>query len=136
MIWVCGAPKKPQTNLRFFSFYARITHYLLGQLGWLRLLQQRNCRNLSQNFHNPFNPSTKISWKSPVGSHQTLKIYDVFSNERATLVDENKPAVSYAIDFKAPQLKSGVYFYKIQVIDTETISGQGFVETKKMILLR
>mgnify|MGYP003411345009 FL=1 len=71
-----------------------------------------------------------------MGSHQTLKIYDVFSNERATLVDENKPAVSYEIDFKAPQLKSGVYFYKIQVIDTETISGQGFVETKKMILLR
>ena len=39
---------------------------------------------LSQNYPNPFNPSTKISWQSPVGSHQTLKVYDLLGNEVAS----------------------------------------------------
>ena len=58
-----------------------------------------NCFNLSNNYPNPFNPSTKISWQSPVGSWQTLKIYDVLGNEVATLVDEYKPAGKYEVEF-------------------------------------
>jgi len=50
---------------------------------------------LEQNYPNPFNPSTVISWQSPVGSQQTLKIYDILGNEVATLVDEYKPAGRY-----------------------------------------
>lgn len=83
---------------------------------------------LLQNYPNPFNPSTKISWQSPVGSHQTLKIYDVLGNEVAILVDENKPAGKYEIEFKSSSLPSGVYFYRLQA--------ENYVETKKMILLR
>jgi hypothetical protein len=94
---------------------------------------------LSQNFPNPFNPSTKISWQSPVSSWQTLKIYDVLGNEVATLVDEYRPAGTYEIEFNpASSIKhlpagrqgpaSGIYFYRLQASD--------YLETKKMILLK
>lgn len=83
---------------------------------------------LHQNYPNPFNPTTKISWQSPIGSHQTLKVYDLLGNEIATLVDEEKPVGVYEINFNASNLASGIYFYKIQA--------GSFVQTKKMILLR
>jgi predicted GH43/DUF377 family glycosyl hydrolase len=89
--------------------------------------------SLEQNFPNPFNPSTKISWQSPVGSHQTLKVFDVLGNEIATLVDEYKPAGRYEVEFnshsgKVRNLSSGVYFYRLQV--------GSFIETKKLLLLK
>jgi len=84
--------------------------------------------SLAQNYPNPFNPSTKISWQAPVGSWQTLKIYDVLGNEVATLVDEYKPAGSYEVEFDASPLTSGVYFYQLN-------AGE-FIQTKKMILLK
>ena len=89
--------------------------------------------HLAQNYPNPFNPSTKISWQVPVGCHQTLKIYDVLGNEIATLVNEYKPAGSYEIEFNSHSgegrnLTSGIYFYQLKT--------EGFVETKKMILIR
>jgi photosystem II stability/assembly factor-like uncharacterized protein len=87
---------------------------------------------LQQNYPNPFNPSTKISWQSPVGSWQTLKVYDILGNEVATLVNEYRSAGSYEVDFQSTagshQLANGVYFYQLRVGD--------FVETKKMILLK
>ena len=87
---------------------------------------------LSQNYPNPFNPSTKISWQSPVGSHQSLKVYDVLGNEVATLVDEYRNAGSYEIEFNpASSIKnpaSGVYFYQLK-------AGE-YLETKKMLLIK
>jgi len=84
--------------------------------------------NLSQNFPNPFNPSTKISWQLPVGSQQTLKVFDVLGNEIATLVDEYKPAGRYEVEFNAANLPSGVYFYQLR-------AGE-FTAVKKMLLLK
>jgi hypothetical protein len=84
--------------------------------------------NLYQNFPNPFNPSTKIIWQSPVAGHQTLKVFDVLGNEVATLVNEFRNAGSFEIDFNASQLASGIYFYRL--------SAGSFVQTKKMILLK
>jgi len=83
---------------------------------------------LEQNYPNPFNPSTKISWQSPVGSWQTLKVYDLLGKEVATLLDEYKRAGKYETDFNTSNLPSGVYFYRIQA--------GNFIDTKKMILLR
>jgi hypothetical protein len=81
---------------------------------------------LLQNFPNPCNPSTTISWQTPVGSHQTLKIYDVLGNEIATLVDEYRNAGSYEINFDASSLSSGIYFFQL--------ISENFIETRKMIL--
>ncbi|MBE0538217.1 MAG: T9SS type A sorting domain-containing protein [Ignavibacterium sp.] len=83
---------------------------------------------LEQNFPNPFNPNTKISWQSPVGGHHTLIVYDVIGNEVATLVNEYKPAGAYEVIFDPSSLSSGVYFYKL-VVDK-------FSSVKKMILMR
>jgi hypothetical protein len=96
---------------------------------------------LEQNYPNPFNPSTTISWQSPVGSWQTLKIYDILGNEVATLVNEEKPAGIYEVEFNGhsdggQNLPSGVYFYQLMVGGPETSSGQGIVQTKKMLLLK
>jgi len=57
-------------------------------------------------------------------------------NEIATLVNEEKAAGSYEIEFNASSLSSGIYFYKLQAGDPSTGSGQSFVETKKMIILK
>ena len=84
--------------------------------------------HLSQNYPNPFNPSTMISWQLPVGSWQTLKIYDVLGNEVETLVDEYKPAGTYAITWYADGLPSGIYFYQLKTKNS--------IDTKKMILIK
>ena len=66
---------------------------------------------LFNNYPNPFNPSTKISWQSPVGSWQTLKVYNILGKEIATILDEYKPAESYEVEFNATDLPSRLYFY-------------------------
>ena len=91
---------------------------------------------LLQNYPNPFNPSTKISWQSPVGGWQTLKIFDVLGNEVVALVNEYREAGKYETEFNAEKLSSGVYYYQLRAGDPSTSSGQGFVETKKMIYLK
>ncbi len=83
---------------------------------------------LQQNYPNPFNPSTTIKYSIPTSEFVTLKVYDALGKEVATLVNEEKPAGSYEVEFNAAELSSGIYFCKLQ-------SGS-FVETKKMILLK
>jgi hypothetical protein len=84
--------------------------------------------SLSQNYPNPFNPTTSLQYA--IGSRQyiTLKIFDLLGREVTTLVNEEKPAGEYEIEFDAANLPSGIYFYQLQ--------GGAFVETKKMILLK
>jgi hypothetical protein len=89
--------------------------------------------NLSQNYPNPFNPSTTIKYSIPASELVTLTVYDILGNEVATLVNEEKNAGNYQIDFNSHpgvsgNLTSGIYFYKLQ-------AGK-FIETKKMLLLK
>jgi len=83
---------------------------------------------LYHNYPNPFNPTTKINYQISEISFVTLKVFDVLGKEVATLVNEEKTAGSYEVDFNAEGLTSGIYFY--------TLSAGSFNETKKMIILR
>jgi len=88
---------------------------------------------LSQNFPNPFNPSTTISYSIPKNvksemSKVKLIVYDILGNEVATLVNELKNAGFYEVSFDGSKLSSGTYFYTLQ-------SGN-FTETKKLLLLK
>ena len=83
---------------------------------------------LSQNYPNPFNPATTISYQVPSSGFVSLKVFDILGNEVATLVNEQKPAGKYQVDFNASSLTSGVYFYQLK-------TGSN-IATKKMILLR
>jgi len=83
---------------------------------------------LSQNYPNPFNPSTTIKYEIPEMSFVTLKIYDILGNQIATLVNEEKPAGSYEVNFDASGISSGIYFYKIN-------SGN-YSEVKKMVFIK
>jgi len=84
--------------------------------------------SLSQNYPNPFNPATSIEFQLPVKSFVSLVVYDVLGNEITTLVNEEKSAGFYEVNFNANNLVSGVYFYRLQA--------NRFTEIKKMILLR
>jgi hypothetical protein len=83
---------------------------------------------LYQNHPNPFNPGTKISYQISEFSTVTLKVYDVLGNEIATLVNGEKPAGEYEVEFDATALPSGVYLYKLHSKD--------FIQIKKMMLLK
>ena len=93
---------------------------------------------LYQNYPNPFNPTTKIKYTVPnVGTSYMkfikIKVYDILGNEIATLVNEEKPAGNYEVEFNAhscggSNLSSGVYFYRLQ-------AGE-FNDTKKFVLMK
>jgi len=84
--------------------------------------------NLEQNYPNPFNPTTTIKYQIPDLSFVSLKIYDVLGNEIATLINKEKTAGNYQVEFDGANLPSGIYFYRLRA--------GGFVETKKMLLLK
>jgi hypothetical protein len=84
--------------------------------------------SLSQNFPNPFNPTTNIKFSIPKNAQTYLKIYDVLGNEVSTYFDEFLNAGTYNILFEAQNLSSGIYYYKL-------VSG-GFTETKRMMLVK
>lgn len=84
--------------------------------------------HLEQNYPNPFNPSTIIGYQVPIAGLVTIKVYDVLGNEIAILVDDEKPAGNFKIEFNGSNLSSGVYFYRIQA--------GNYTQTKKFILMK
>ncbi len=84
--------------------------------------------SLSQNYPNPFNPNTVIKYQLPISSQVAIKVYDLLGNEIKTLVNEEKPAGFYEVEFNASNLSSGFYIYKI--------TAGNFIQTKKMIVLK
>lgn len=83
---------------------------------------------LYHNYPNPFNPSTKIKYSIPQTSNVVIKVFDILGNEIATLVNKEKSAGTFDVEFNASGLPSGIYFYRLQ-------AGR-YVETRKMVLLK
>ena len=84
--------------------------------------------NLEQNFPNPFNPTTKIMYQIANRGFVSLRVYNILGNKVATLVNEEKPAGIYIVEFDASSLPSGIYFYHLQT--------GSFISTKKLILMK
>ncbi|MCL5027791.1 MAG: cellulase family glycosylhydrolase [Bacteroidetes bacterium] len=108
-------------NLNYFMFSSNVT-------GVKNEKKHEFTFSLNQNFPNPFNPSTEIKYSIPSRSFVTLKVYNILGNEVRTLVNENKEAGEYSINFNANNLPSGVYFYRI--------NAGNYTGLKKMILLK
>ena len=95
-----------------------------------------NGYELKQNYPNPFNPSTTISFTIPKQEVVALKVYDILGRLVTTLVNEEKSAGTYKVEFttnhRPPttnlQLSSGVYFYQLKA--------GILMQTKKMMLLK
>ncbi|MFZ1320674.1 MAG: T9SS type A sorting domain-containing protein [Ignavibacteria bacterium] len=86
--------------------------------------------NLYQNFPNPFNPKTKISYEIQVTSYEfvNLRVYDVLGNEVVELVNENQSPGSYSVEFDGSNFSSGIYFYELKIGE--------YSEVRKMALIK
>jgi hypothetical protein len=83
---------------------------------------------LEQNYPNPSNPGSKISYRIPIDAFVTLKIYDVSGKEIKTLVNFFQGAGYHTVEFNGADFSSGVYFYRI--------SANGYTDVKKMIIVK
>jgi len=83
---------------------------------------------LGQNYPNPFNSATIIAYQMPGSGHVSIKVYNALGQKVATLVDEEKPAGRYQVEFNTINLSSGLYFYEMR-------SG-GFTDSKKFNLMK
>ena len=84
--------------------------------------------NLSQNFPNPFNPSTTFSFDLPKRLFVSLVICDVLGRDVSIIVSEELSAGKHSVQWNARDLPSGIYFYRMQA--------GSFSATKKLLLLR
>jgi hypothetical protein len=109
---------------------ARINGVVYGMvtLGVDKYNNHQNNFILNQNYPNPFNPTTNISFTLPQRSFVSLKVFDLLGREVTTIISEEMLAGSYAKQWNAANIPSGIYFYRLQ-------AGL-YSETKKLILFK
>ncbi len=134
-----GIPGHVINDLEFVVLSGGTTNLLAASTGgvWRMVLGTTDIEDeasapgefvLHQNFPNPFNPATTISWEIPSSNFVTLKIYDLLGKEIAALVNEEQRAGKHQINFNAKELSSGTYFYKLTAGD--------YSKTAKLLLLK
>jgi len=89
---------------------------------------------LSQNFPNPFNPSTVIKYAVSCESNVNISFYNSLGQFVREVSEGNRQPGNYEINFNSSGLASGIYFYSIKAISTN--GKNDFSSSKKMILLK
>jgi hypothetical protein len=84
--------------------------------------------SLFQNFPNPFNPETVIEYELAKGSDVKVEVFDILGRKCLTLVEQYQPIGKHRVSFDGLELSGGVYFYRL--------TADGFVQTRKMVLLK
>lgn len=117
-------PNEPPTFAsvlnKLFDFYNTVTS--------VSAFEPATGFEVSQNFPNPFNPSTVIRFQLPVSSHVTLKVFDVTGREAATLVEGNLAAGNHVVTFAPRDLAGGIYFYRL--------TAGKFSQTRRAVFMR
>lgn len=107
-------------------------NYEYYELGALLSISPPKNFDMGQNYPNPGNPNSKINFEMPIDGRVSVKVYDVLGKEVMTLIDENRKADYYTIEFDGSNIATGVYFYRIYAEG----EGQKFTKTLKMILIK
>ncbi len=95
--------------------YARIDGISYGNLAGVQDAEQAASTYwLAQNYPNPCNPTTVISFDIPEQSYATLTVYDALGRRVVTLVDKEEIPGRHEAVFDGSRLPSGVYFYRLQ----------------------
>ena len=99
---------------------------------------------LSQNYPNPFREKTVIKFCIPYRTKIKLEIYNAEGKLIKELLNKEKSAGSYEVELDATNshsdesrnLEEGIYFCRLEAGNPELSSGQVFIETKKIIVLK
>ena len=103
-------------------------YWFTGATGVEKTTEVPTSFNLTNNYPNPFNPTTVINFQIPSSENVSLKVYNMLGQEVATLVNERMETGVYEVGFDASQLSSGIYIYSIK-------AGK-FTASKKMTLIK
>ncbi len=121
--WAISPPDPGALPARANQVFYRLGITGVGEQGGLA-----SSYRLEQNFPNPFNPSTKISYTLPVGAYVSLNVYNVLGQHVATLVNEYRAAGTYEVLFAPENLPSGVYLYRLKA--------GSYSATRRMMLVK
>lgn len=88
---------------------------------------------LEQNYPNPFNPKTNIKFNIADNSFVTLRVFDITGREAAVLLNDNRSAGIYNIDFDASGFASGIYIYRLEAVNRNDVRS---VQSRKMVLIK
>jgi hypothetical protein len=132
-----GTPETDSQPTTYAGEIAKFKEWIATRLTWLdaNLNQALAVENVTrsyilyENYPNPFNSTTNISYTLPASKSVTLEIYNKIGRHVRTLVHEMQTEGDYSIVFNACGLSSGLYFYRLR-------AGSDFMETKKMLLLK
>lgn len=96
------------------------------------MINKPNNFKVMQNYPNPSNPKSKIDFNIPIDGFISVKVYDITGREVLTIMEVNKKADFYSVEFDGSGLASGVYFYRVEV----TGDKGNFSQIKKLVLVK